>query len=85
MALIPVPGIGSANLEKTTNLAAWLDNLLLSGHMWSVNKGLGSRRNFKYPACNWHSFNWSFNRYWLQSKKDYKTKTVWLICFSEFF
>lgn len=35
MTVIPVPGIGEANLGKTTNLAAWLDNLLLGGHLWS--------------------------------------------------
>ncbi|SEN84927.1 Predicted acyltransferase [Flavobacterium sp. CF108] len=34
MALIPVPGIGDANLEKGTNLASWLDSVLLKGHMY---------------------------------------------------
>src|SRR5690349_1451096 len=35
MNFIPVPGIGDANLEKGTNLAAWLDSIVLEGHMWS--------------------------------------------------
>ncbi|KUJ61687.1 amino acid transporter [Flavobacteriaceae bacterium CRH] len=34
MTLIPVPGIGAANLEKGTNLASWLDSVLLKGHMY---------------------------------------------------
>jgi predicted acyltransferase len=34
MTLIPVPGIGESNLEQKTNLAAWLDNRLLGGHLW---------------------------------------------------
>jgi predicted acyltransferase len=34
MTLIPVPGIGEANLEKGTNLASWLDGILLKGHMY---------------------------------------------------
>jgi len=34
MTLIPVPGIGTPNLEKGTNLAAWLDSVLLKGHMY---------------------------------------------------
>ena len=34
MTLIPVPGIGEANLDKGTNLASWLDNILLKGHMY---------------------------------------------------
>ncbi|SKC13484.1 acyltransferase family protein [Dyadobacter psychrophilus] len=38
MTLIPVPGAGGANLEKGTNLAAWLDNLLLPGHLWATSK-----------------------------------------------
>ncbi|MCE7067760.1 acyltransferase family protein [Dyadobacter sp. CY326] len=38
MTLIPVPGVGDANLEKGTNLAAWLDNLLLPGHLWATSK-----------------------------------------------
>lgn len=38
MGFIPVPGFGAANLEKGTNLAAWLDNLVLEGHLWSYSK-----------------------------------------------
>jgi predicted acyltransferase len=38
MALLPVPGIGVANFEKGTNLAAWLDSVLLEGHMWVYSK-----------------------------------------------
>ncbi|BDU27556.1 DUF5009 domain-containing protein [Flavobacterium sp. GSB-24] len=34
MTLIPVPGIGEANLERGTNLAAWVDSILLKGHMY---------------------------------------------------
>ncbi len=38
MALVPVPGIGAPNFEKGTNLAAWIDNLLLNGHLWGFSK-----------------------------------------------
>ncbi len=38
MALVPVPGIGAGNFEKGTNLAAWLDNILLPGHLWATSK-----------------------------------------------
>ena len=38
MAFVPVPGFGAANFEKGTNLAAWLDNLVLNGHLWSFSK-----------------------------------------------
>lgn len=35
MTLVPVPGFGPANLEKGTNLSAYIDNLFLTNHMWS--------------------------------------------------
>lgn len=38
MSFVPVPGVGAANFEKGTNLAAWIDNLLLPGHLWGVSK-----------------------------------------------
>lgn len=38
MAFVPVPEFGPANFEKGTNLAAWLDNLILNGHLWSAAK-----------------------------------------------
>lgn len=34
MTLIPVPGIGAPNLEKGTNLASWVDSIVLKGHMY---------------------------------------------------
>lgn len=38
MTLITAPGFEITNLEKETNLAAWVDNLLLKGHMWEATK-----------------------------------------------
>lgn len=38
MTLVPVPGIGEANLEKGTNLAAWIDNAVLKDHLWVYSK-----------------------------------------------
>jgi predicted acyltransferase len=38
MTLVPIPGIGEANLEKGTNLAAYIDNLFLKNHMYSQSK-----------------------------------------------
>lgn len=34
MMLIPVPGVGVGNLEVGTNFAAYVDQILLKGHMW---------------------------------------------------
>lgn len=38
MNFIPVPGVGDSNLDKGTNLAAWIDRVVLEGHMWSQTK-----------------------------------------------
>lgn len=42
MALIPIPGQTTGqttgNYEIGTNLAAWLDNYLLPGHLWATSK-----------------------------------------------
>ncbi len=38
MTMIPVPDFGPANLEPETNLAAWIDRLLLDGHLWAQSK-----------------------------------------------
>lgn len=38
MTLIPAPGFEVTNLEKGTNLAAWVDNLLLNEHLWESSK-----------------------------------------------
>ena len=38
MSFVEVPGIGVANLEVNKNLAAWLDNYLLEGHLWASAK-----------------------------------------------
>lgn len=38
MMLVPVPGIGAGHLEMNNNLSAYVDRMLLSGHMWSATK-----------------------------------------------
>jgi predicted acyltransferase len=38
MCFMPVPGVGYPNLEPTTNLAAWVDHSLLSGHLWKATR-----------------------------------------------
>lgn len=38
MTLVPAPGFEITNLEKGTNLAAWVDSILLKGHMWESSK-----------------------------------------------
>jgi predicted acyltransferase len=36
--LVPVPGVGYANLQPETNLGAWLDRTLLGNHLYKATK-----------------------------------------------
>lgn len=38
MQWYPVPGVGAGSYEKGANFSAWVDSLLLQGHMWSQTK-----------------------------------------------
>ncbi|MBN1301343.1 MAG: DUF5009 domain-containing protein [Melioribacteraceae bacterium] len=78
LTLIPVPGVGYANLEPTTNLGAWLDNILLGGHLWSATKvwdpeGLLST----IPAISTALIG-VLTGHLLKSDKDGSVKTVWM-------
>lgn len=78
MTLVPVPGVGYANLEPTTNLAAWLDRTLLEGNLWRATKvwdpeGILST----IPAISTALFG-ILTGHWLRSKADDATKVVWM-------
>ena len=39
MTLVPVPGVGPANLQPATNLGAWIDtSVFTTNHLWSESK-----------------------------------------------
>jgi predicted acyltransferase len=38
MTRVPVPGVGPPSLEPEANLGAWLDRLLLPGHLWRQSR-----------------------------------------------
>ena len=81
MTLIPVPGVGYANLEPTTNLAAWIDRNLLYGHLWSATKVWDPEGIFStIPAISTALFG-ILTGYWLRTKTDDTTKVVWMFIF----
>ncbi|MGB3587128.1 MAG: DUF5009 domain-containing protein [Tunicatimonas sp.] len=74
MILIPVPGVGPANLEPGTNLAAWLDELLVPGRMYRVTwdpEGFLST----FPAIV-TGFTGVLTGYWLRSSKSVEQKII---------
>jgi predicted acyltransferase len=78
MSLIPVPGVGYANYEPTTNLAAWLDHLLLGSHLWSGTKVWDPEGILSTLPAIGSAMLGIFAGNWLRSEKDQTTKTVWL-------
>lgn len=84
MMLVPVPGIGPANLEKGTNLAAWLDNLLLNGHLWSYSKVWDPEGILSTIPAISTTLLGILTGHLLQSKNDMTTKTVWMFVYGSF-
>ena len=78
MSLIAVPGVGYANYEPTTNLAAWLDRLVLSGHLWSGTKFWDPEGILSTLPAIGTAMLGIFAGNWLRNEKDQTTKTVWL-------
>ncbi len=79
MMFAPVPGIGEANLQPSTNLAAWLDNKLLPGHLWKSTKvwdpeGILST----FPAVA-TALSGVLVGQWLRKKDDPGNKIAWLM------
>lgn len=79
MTFIPVPSIGYANLEPTTNLAAYFDNLLLNGHLWKVTKVWDPEGILSTLPAISTTLSGIFLGYWLKKKEiDDNEKTVWI-------
>ncbi len=79
MTLIPVPGVGAANLNPDTNLAVWLDKLLIGqNHFWSGTKTWDPEGIIStIPAISTALFG-IITGYWLKKKIDPATKVAWM-------
>jgi predicted acyltransferase len=80
MNFIPVPGIGPSNLEPSTNLAAWLDRVILTtNHMWSGSKTFDPEGVLSTIPAISTCFLGIFTGDWLQRKdRNEDNKTAWL-------
>lgn len=82
MTFIPVPGVGYANLEKETNLGAWLDrSLLTEAHLWkAVNTWDPEGILSTMPAVCTGLFGVLVGAYLKRKDIEPATKTTWLFC-----
>ncbi len=80
MTLVPVPGTGYANLEKETNLGAWLDRLILSeAHLWKSARTWDPEGILStVPAISTGLFGVLVGTYLRRKDRETTTKIAWL-------
>jgi predicted acyltransferase len=79
MYLIPVPGLGAGFMEPGKNLAAYIDSVLLTGHMWVQSKTWDPEGALStIPAVATALFG-SLTGYLLRSGESRESKTAWLL------
>lgn len=83
MTLIPVPGIGYANLEKETNLGAWFDRLVFTeAHLWKSSKTWDPEGLFStIPAISTGLFGILIGLTLKSTKRTEENKVVWLFTY----
>ncbi len=77
MVLVPVPGVGPPNLEPGTNLAAWMDRLLVPGRLyrgsWDPEGALSTLPSFVT------GFSGVLTGYLLLSQQTAERKIIWMM------
>ena len=96
MTLIPVPGFGSPNLNVATltnpatgetfasNIAGWLDKLILGNHMWKVSKVWDPEGILSTIPAIATCLSGVMLGHWLRTKNDPANKTAWIFVFGNF-
>ena len=80
MTFVPVPGVGYPNLEKETNLGAWLDRTILTeAHLWKSAKTWDPEGILStLPAIATGLFGVLVGVYLKRKEIDSSTKIAWL-------
>lgn len=86
MFYIPIPEFGAGLFEKGKNFAAYIDSLLLSGHMWSASKTWDPEGIIStLPAIATTLFGSILGDYLRQSQHDKIEKSAWMFLFGSLF
>lgn len=79
MTFVPVPGVGYANLEATTNLGAWIDrSILTTAHLWKAAKVWDPEGLFSTLPAVATGLLGVLTGQWLRSDKAVAEKIAWL-------
>jgi predicted acyltransferase len=80
MTWVPVPGVGYANLEKETNLGAWLDRTLLTeAHLWKSSRTWDPEGILStLPAIGSAIFGVLIGTWLRRKDRDDSTKVSWM-------
>lgn len=80
MTFVPVPGIGYPNMEKETNLAAWIDRgILTEAHTWASSKTWDPEGVLStLPAVGTCLFGILVGVWMRRKDVDNSTKVAWL-------
>ena len=79
MKFIPVPGFGAGVLTPEGNFAAFIDQKLLSGHMWSQTKTWDPEGLFSTLPAIATTLTGVLTGWFLRSDKPKVEKTMWLL------
>lgn len=78
MMVIPVPGVGYANLDPKMNLSAFIDRLVLGKHIWYYSKDYDPEGILSTLPSIATCLIGVLTGHWLRGKADKMTKAVWM-------
>ena len=76
MCILPVPGYGQASLEAETNMGAWLDRLLMPGHLWKYSLTWDPEALLGTLTATVTALIGILTGIWLQSDNDSREKVI---------
>ena len=85
MTAVETPGVGEVTLSKGENIAAWLDSIVLKGHMWGVTKTWDPEGFLSTLPAISTGISGMLVGHFLLTKKAINEKLIWLFvagCFS---
>jgi predicted acyltransferase len=79
MTRVSVPGVGPPSLEPDTNLGAWLDRLLLPGHLWKQSRTWDPEGLLGTLPALATTLLGALGGEWLRTERSPEAKTVGLL------